>query len=328
VSATEHDGTARSASDLLDQLLRDHPEAALDAINEVALFVDVPGTIRLNGQQQSRGKSALDVFCPSDWEAVIAAWEVAQSGGVGRATVHLQSAPDVPHDMYVLDVRREALSRVLATGEDADVELTFLGPGGLRICQVALRTLRDRAGAVSGAIACLTDTTSSVQLRAQLHQRATYDPLTGCLNRGAVLAHVEQVLLDPSTGTGLAYCDVDRFTLVNDRYGHAAGDAVLRERVRRLTTFVRREQVVGRLGGDEFLVVLPDMPSEQAASELGERLRAGLSGPVELPGGAGTVPLEVSVGTAWARAGAAAALVAEADAAMYRAKRSTQLAAG
>ena len=248
-------------------------------------------------------------------------------GRTGAVTVEEQLEGLAPHDRPGWE---QALGAVLSGGRSIDLELTFAGATAPRVCSAALRALRDREGHVSGAIICLTDTTRSAHARAELHERATYDALTGCLNRASVLSRLDEVVREqaPGAGTALAYCDLDGFKQVNDRYGHAAGDAVLQEVARRLTAFVRNGQVVGRLGGDEFLVVLPDVAGAEDARAVGERLTRALAGPFALPGsgprsGSGvSVPVEVSVGTSWMRGASADALVAQADRAMYRSKRS------
>ena len=112
--------------------------------------------------------------------------------------------------------------------------------------------------------------------------------------------------------------DVDHFKSINDSLGHAGGDAVLREVAERLRHRVRLEDVVGRWGGEEFLV-LSAIADADAAAVLAERLRAAIADePFEIEG-AGTIRVTVSIGCA-AGAGDAEALVREADAALYEAK--------
>jgi two-component system, cell cycle response regulator len=150
------------------------------------------------------------------------------------------------------------------------------------------------------------------------------DALTGLRNR----RHVEEYLtrlvslarrnVEP---IAVLIIDIDHFKSVNDGHGHDAGDAVLRQVAGRMVDSVRLEDMVGRWGGEEFLVVLPNTPA-QGAAELAERLRQVVAGePCRLPDG-GAVPVTISLGCAASVVDDAATLVRSADAAMYEAKES------
>jgi two-component system, cell cycle response regulator len=150
------------------------------------------------------------------------------------------------------------------------------------------------------------------------------DVLTGLRNR----RHVEEYLtklvslarrnVEP---IAVLIVDIDHFKSVNDGHGHDAGDAVLREVAGRMVDSVRLEDMVGRWGGEEFLVVLPNTAA-QGAAELAERLRQVVAGePCRLPDG-GAVPVTISLGCAASVIDDAATLVRSADAAMYEAKES------
>ena len=213
-----------------------------------------------------------------------------------------------------------ALAEVFA-GRDADIEVRICPPDeALRHCRALLRSLTDESERVTGALICLEDVTESVRLRDQLEERATFDVLTRCHNRGATMAALDGALLRLGTTTGVIFVDVDRFKPVNDRFGHTAGDELLRVVAARLQRAVRDGDVVGRLGGDEFLVVCPDIGGPAEALATAERVRTSISGAVRL--GPATLDVRVSLGVACAPAGTSAdAIVARADAAMYESKR-------
>jgi diguanylate cyclase (GGDEF)-like protein/PAS domain S-box-containing protein len=213
-----------------------------------------------------------------------------------------------------------ALDDVLE-GRDAEIEVRLCPPDGdLRHCRARLRSLTDEAGAVTGAIVCLEDVTESVRLRDQLEDRATFDVLTRVHNRGSTMATLEGALGQARTTTAVIFVDVDRFKPVNDRFGHTAGDELLRVVATRLQRAVRDRDVVGRLGGDEFLVVCPDVGGPGEAMAVADRVRSSVSGAVRL--GDTMLDVRVSLGVACAPAGTTAdAVVARADAAMYEAKR-------
>ncbi len=116
------------------------------------------------------------------------------------------------------------------------------------------------------------------------------------------------------------FLDFDRFKEVNDRYGHRVGDAVLRAFAQRLNECVRPGDFIARYGGDEFVVLIEDVRVEDELQRMAERIR-NESG-VSLEIGGATLDISVSVGVAIGHAGSsAAALVDEADRAMYASKR-------
>lgn len=149
----------------------------------------------------------------------------------------------------------------------------------------------------------------------RLERLARTDALTGLLNRHA-LADAIPDDVDAALPLSIALVDLDRFKLVNDRHGHSTGDAVLRAVARELLTSVRTDDRVLRLGGEEFLLVLP-RAGLAAACALGERVRERVRATVH----AGDTPVTISAGVAHRREGESRdALLARADAALYRAK--------
>ena len=148
---------------------------------------------------------------------------------------------------------------------------------------------------------------------------AATDALTGLRNRRYVRRHLDSLLRTGSAAAALVI-DVDRFKPLNDQYGHAAGDAALKEVAARLREHLRAVDVVARYGGEEFLVIMAGATEEEATA-VAERLRSAMD---EAPVAAGpglALRVTVSVGGALARGpGAADGLIAAADAALYRAK--------
>jgi diguanylate cyclase (GGDEF)-like protein/PAS domain S-box-containing protein len=205
---------------------------------------------------------------------------------------------------------------------DADAELEVAvrlrGDETRRRCLFTVASLPSSAGA-PGAIVTVSDVTEGSLMREQLRLRATYDALTGCHNRASTIAMVEHALTSGGS-TAVVFVDLDNFKPVNDELGHAAGDAVLVEAARRLTSMLREDDVVGRIGGDEFLLVCHGVTDDGEALAIAQRVRDTLHGDVELP--QGRVWLRSSIGVAVSGPGGDAdALVARADAAMYESKR-------
>jgi diguanylate cyclase (GGDEF)-like protein len=157
------------------------------------------------------------------------------------------------------------------------------------------------------------------EANARLVHRATHDDLTGLANRALFRDTLEHQLSRPQIGrTAVLYLDIDRFKVVNDSLGHVEGDQLLRDVAERLRASVRSEDLLSRLGGDEFTVVAPGL-DPAGAQRLGERIRAALDKPFTLSGL--RVVTTVSVGIALSRQSTSALdLMRYADAALYEAK--------
>jgi diguanylate cyclase (GGDEF)-like protein len=150
---------------------------------------------------------------------------------------------------------------------------------------------------------------------------ALIDPLTELPNRRATLDRLMQQLSASdrhSRPLCAAIIDIDYFKRVNDVHGHAGGDVVLQHVARCIARSLRRSDSVGRIGGEEFLAILPDTELETAVQVLERTLRHVASKSAVLPGGE-ACRVTVSIGVAAAQ-GSGDDLIAAADAAMYRAK--------
>lgn len=157
----------------------------------------------------------------------------------------------------------------------------------------------------------------------EVYQLATHDPLTDLYNRRHFTEHVDtEIARALRHGRPLSLCiiDVDLFKPVNDRYGHIAGDGVLRQMAAILRAQVRREDLAARIGGEEFAVLLPETGVD-GAREFAEQFRIAVAGSLFHPGGE-TQHITVSIGVAEVRAdrGDRPRLMQAADAALYRAK--------
>jgi diguanylate cyclase (GGDEF)-like protein len=159
----------------------------------------------------------------------------------------------------------------------------------------------------------------------QLTHQVMHDALTGLPNRGYLRDHLERALArlkrDPSRRCALLFMDVDRFKIINDSLGHLSGDEVLKEVARRLMTCVRDPDMVARLSGDEFAILLEDVPIPATAVSVAQRVLVALSKPLVI-GGAELVP-SASIGIAIGdhHYHMADDVLRDADTAMYRAKK-------
>ncbi len=223
-------------------------------------------------------------------------------------------------DAELFEVEMQALSRAQAaldaTGLPADhyrLALEDLSSHYRRLAREMHRLIRhgDRTEAeLSAANSRLQ------QLSAELDYKARHDSLTGMLNRAAVFELAQDYLRKGPLA--LVLLDIDLFKQINDRYGHPAGDAVLKELVERLSDALAGRGDIGRVGGEEFTILLPDnIPEESLA--IAESIRRRIADPAFscLPGHSVTA----SFGVGWSPAGTDfAQAYANADAALYRAK--------
>jgi diguanylate cyclase (GGDEF)-like protein len=161
------------------------------------------------------------------------------------------------------------------------------------------------------------------EAQAALTQQATHDALTNLPNRALLVDRIDQALVQATRSdrcTAVLFVDLDRFKQINDARGHAAGDATLRRVADTLVAVLRPMDTVARIGGDEFVILTPDLDSQLHAADMGTRVITELSRcPKRIEDGervAASVGVSVSVGGR----GTAETLLSEADMAMYEAK--------
>ncbi len=196
-------------------------------------------------------------------------------------------------------------------------------------CELHLSPVRDAAGAVTRFIGIQHDVTAEVTRLQQATEAATRDALTGLMNRSAFAAATERELVRATRhrrSAGVLFLDVDRFKQVNDTFGHATGDAYLEHLARTLEHHLRGEDISARHAGDEFTVLLTDLPAGPAAAaaaieRAARHLSAALAEPFVVDGARHRVA--VTIGRAlFPHDGATVQqLLAEADADMYQRKR-------
>ena len=155
---------------------------------------------------------------------------------------------------------------------------------------------------------------------------AAIDPLTELYNRRYAMAHLAKISSRAArTGHGFAVmvADLDLFKAINDRFGHAAGDAVLVEVARRLTDNLRGNDLIARVGGEEFLIAMPDTDLQEARIAAERLCRVMDSQPITLPTGQSvrvTLSIGVSIGGGEQGVDVVASLIDQADRALYDSK--------
>jgi diguanylate cyclase (GGDEF)-like protein len=231
---------------------------------------------------------------------------------------------------YVHATDRSALAdlgRRVATASGtsitAELRIDVQGTPGGRWHHVSMTNLLDDPD-VAGLVLTLRDVHERHLMERELRFWATHDALTTLPDRAALRTQLDAVLAEADTlgrRTAVVFCDVDHFKETNDALGHHVGDQVLTEVAARLRASLRGSDVVGRFGGDEFVVVVPNVDDEEHAFALAERVFTTVSGPARVEGH--DLAISVSMGVAITGPGCDTAdvLVRRADEAMYRSKR-------
>ena len=230
-------------------------------------------------------------------------------------------------DCIDADVLEAAHACVAGSGDRIlDREVTAMGPdAAIRHYRVAGTLVRGGAEEPRYAVLHVLDLTLQRRAEAELHRLAWYDRLTGLPNRAffeSRLEHMRARAARAGVPLALLLLDLDGFKRVNDRYGHAAGDLLLKTVAARIAERVRAVDAAARLGGDEFAVLL-DGPSAAGAVGAAEDLVVRLARPCAVADV--EVCVGASIGVAWSADGDASAdvLLRRADVALYGAKRDT-----
>jgi len=237
------------------------------------------------------------------WGALLTGWAPIRDD---RGSLHSYAAVDIDANQLARElatVRNSAFFGALIT------TLVMLALGAL-----GYRQLRER-------IQQLDSTTRDAE---HFRHLATHDGLTALPNRLSATERL-QAALDQGAGSArpiaVLYLDIDGFKSVNDRYGHACGDQVLIATTRRMRACVRDSDIVARLAGDEFVVVLPNIEDEQVAIRIAQELVAALSAPVRALGASIAVSASIGIACYPRHGDSVEALLAAADGAMYAAKQ-------
>ena len=259
----------------------------------------------------------------------LGAWEVLRTEGAPQLAIIDWMMPGMDGLEICRSVRERSAANytyiLLLTGKDRKEDiLTGLGAGAddfiskpfdSRELDVRLRIGRRILDLEGGLL----------RSREALRIQATHDPLTGVWNRAAAIQSFERELhrsYREAKPVALIMADIDHFKLVNDTYGHLAGDAALREVCRRMRGLMRHYDTIGRYGGEEFLIVLPgcdwaeaQLIAERIREEIGSHPVKTLEGELDI-----TISLGLAVGEG-GRKHDPNALIRAADTALYRSKR-------
>lgn len=189
---------------------------------------------------------------------------------------------------------------------------------------LALSAVRDTEGRISHFFSIAADITERKQAEEQIYHLAYFDALTGLPNRGLLLKLIEQSLAEAhrhKNPCALLFIDIDRFKKVNDSLGHAIADELLRQIAARLREALRSEDVVARIGGDEFIVALFDITRRDHAGLVANKLLDALYKPFNLQGNEVLVSASIGVAVFPEDGKDAETMLRNADVAMFKAKQ-------
>jgi diguanylate cyclase (GGDEF)-like protein/PAS domain S-box-containing protein len=349
---------SQSAFDALFETALNDPVPAVHALEMRAFDAAAPAAVLLHAQADGSGQACRIVVEPGE-EAVRRAvlarseerfrrivhcadegiWEIDALGFIGFVNPRMaallgheiEALLDQPLVRFMDDEGRARFDahdvrRTHARG--TRVELRFLHRDGSTLWTSAATTpLFDAAGTYRGALALVTDITRQRASAERIWHQANFDELTGLPNRHMFRDRLRHEMHKADRGAGflaLLFLDLDHFKEVNDRLGHAIGDALLAEAARRVQACVRASDTLARLGGDEFTVILAGLERVADVDRIAQAIVDALARPFRLAGDGGDEHAEVSASAGIALypadARALPELLSRADQAMYASK--------
>jgi diguanylate cyclase (GGDEF)-like protein/PAS domain S-box-containing protein len=219
----------------------------------------------------------------------------------------------------------DRLRRQLSLGEPFDGEIVnYRKDGSEYVIEWYVVPLRNTAGEITHWMSSQRDATGRKALEEQLRYQGLHDLLTGLPNRVLFMDRLEHALSlahrDPKLNAVL-FVDLDDFKVVNDSLGHEAGDELLELVAERLRTGLRSEDTVARFGGDEFGILLEDVPTASYATDIAQRIVESMRETFILKGHELTITCSIGIVLAASSQEPAKELMRKADIAMYKAKR-------
>ena len=188
----------------------------------------------------------------------------------------------------------------------------------------SISVVRNSKGELSNYLSICMDITKRKEADAHIQRMANYDALTGLANRNLLNDRLSHALSSASrqhAKLALMYLDLDKFKDINDGFGHAVGDALLRIAAQRLTNCVREGDTVARQGGDEFILLLPDVDGYEGVTKIAQKLLEAVAAPYSIDGQEMFVSVSIGIGIYPEDGADMDSLLKNADAAMYTAKQ-------
>ncbi len=305
--AVKEDITERLEADRLLRLSEEKLRAITDSANDAIIMIDPKGSVSYWNPAAER----------------ILGYKSSEAMG---KNLHQLISPQKYHED-----QEKAFRKFTKTGQGAAIgstmELSALRKDGVEIpIQLSLSALKIKEEWHSVGI--ISDDTERKNAERKLKELADHDPLTGIFNRRAILEQLSKELArtrrinrgEEKSGLSLAFFDIDHFKQINDQYGHQAGDEVLKGIVAILTKEIRESDSLGRLGGDEFLILAPDIDLKNYEN-LFTRLNSTISN-TQIQTEKGALNITISMGVSISTGQSSEEEILNmADSAMYEAKR-------
>jgi diguanylate cyclase (GGDEF)-like protein/PAS domain S-box-containing protein len=318
-----------------------------DAGGELLYWVSIERNVTQRKQAEVALRSSEERLKRALEGSRLALWDVDLTSGkvyLSETWSELLGGPPVPTTTTITELSRnvpkedQALIRQAMVGtlkgqsDSYTVEHRLITDTGETIWIVSHGriTERDPSGRATRVVGINRDITERKSREAEINQLAYYDVLTGLPNRRLLMNRLAQSLAGAKrtllTGA-LLFVDLDRFKSVNDARGHAVGDTLLRRVAERLSGLLREGDTVARMGGDEFVLLLPDLADgldlgARSAMAIAEKVRAALERPFHIDGQSFSSGASIGVTLMPKEEQTADDLLREADTAMYRAKAS------
>lgn len=233
-------------------------------------------------QQRARAFDHLfDAVVVTDMQGVVVDWNSGSEELYGYSKEEAIGQPvsilHVPEDTD--KITAEVLDAIAKHGKWTGEVRMLHKDGSIGWIESMVVPLLDDEGSMIGALGINRDISERIRNEEQLVRMAHYDQLTELPNRTLLIDRLEQVMLHAQRNNSrfaLLYIDLDNFKVVNDDAGHAVGDLVLKETAKRLKQAVRASDTVARIGGDEFVVLLEELHTDDAAAQVAEQIVNGL----------------------------------------------------
>ncbi|HWT15574.1 MAG TPA: EAL domain-containing protein [Patescibacteria group bacterium] len=218
---------------------------------------------------------------------------------------------------------RHAMVAARERHESFDLELRVVTANGQRRWLRVIGQPQLQRGIVESVTGTAQDITARKRQEEQLRRQALTDPLTGLSNRDAMMRQLALAVdeAQPGTGPALLYVDLDRFKVINDLLGHAAGDGLLVAAAQRLRRTVGADILLARFGGDEFMAMISPCPNDSVPRDMALRITEAFAEPFPHSGEEFTITASVGIAHYPQDGATIQQLINHADAAMFDAKR-------
>ncbi|KPP97728.1 EAL domain-containing protein [Marinobacter sp. HL-58] len=333
-----------SLANLSRPLRLDRPDTALYANDELAQVTDAINQMRqrLNDDLERQERDAEEIrkfskaieqspssvlICDRQWRIEFANHKFTQLTGYDADAIIGKHPGVLSEDAHAHRENRQLWQSIRLQVQRVGVwqgEINSIRRNGERFWeQLIVTPIKNSNGEATGYLILGEDISIRKRYEQQLLRQANYDILTGLPNRMLALDRLKLALAQArreSSLVGVMFLDLDNFKHINDTLGHDAGDNLLIEAARRISSCLRGTSTVARLGGDEFLVILPGLTGPEATSQVAERILKTFAPPYLLNGQEVFVTTSIGIAIFPNDSDNSGTLLQHADAAMYQAK--------